>query len=120
MQQEFRLRDIFNPAAVEQLANIIAQAWPVFFYREGLATTINGQLEVLSFGGRNALIRATLRAYLPQEFPEAVRILLDALGPRSHTTNSPALMVLWSCRRTTLWPLTDWDTSTCRCERCTS
>src|SRR5262245_10785155 len=55
-QQEFRLRDVFNPAAVEQLAHNIAQAWPAFD-RVGFATTINSQLEMLSFSGRNALIR---------------------------------------------------------------
>jgi len=80
MQQEFRLRDVFHPAAVEQLAHTIAQAWPAFD-QEGFATTINRQLDALSFGGRNALIRDTLRAYLPQEFTEAVRILLAAVGP---------------------------------------
>jgi hypothetical protein len=105
--EEFRLRDVFNPAAVEQLAYSIARAWPAFDHA-GFAATVNSQLEMFSFGGRNALIRDTLRTYLPQEFPEAVRILLDAL------------MVLWSYRRTTLWPPTDWDTSTCRCEHCTN
>lgn len=80
MQQEFRLRDVFNSAAVEQLAHSIERAWPAFDGK-GFATTISSQLPALSFGGRNALIRDTLRAYLPQEFPEAVRILLDALGP---------------------------------------
>jgi 3-methyladenine DNA glycosylase AlkC len=79
-QQEFRLRDVFNGAAVEQLAHNIARAWPAFD-RVAFASTINSQLEMLSFGGRNALIRDTLRAYLPQEFPQALRILLDALGP---------------------------------------
>jgi 3-methyladenine DNA glycosylase AlkC len=80
MQQEFRLRDVFNPAAVERLAHSIGQAWPAFD-RAGFTLAINSQLHALSFGGRNALIRDTLRAYLPQEFPEAVQILLDALGP---------------------------------------
>jgi 3-methyladenine DNA glycosylase AlkC len=79
-QEEFRLRDVFNSAAVEQLAHSIAWVWPAFD-REGFASTINSQLEMLSFGGRNALIRDTLRAYLPREFPEAVQILLGALGP---------------------------------------
>jgi hypothetical protein len=67
-QQEFRLRDVFSPAAVELLAQRIARAWPAFD-RAGFASTINNQLEMLSFGGRNALIRDTLRAYLPQDFP---------------------------------------------------
>jgi 3-methyladenine DNA glycosylase AlkC len=79
-QQDFRLRDVFSPAAVEQLARSIARAWPAFD-AAGFAITINSQLEPLSFGGRSALIRDTLRVYLPDQFPEAVQILLDALGP---------------------------------------
>jgi 3-methyladenine DNA glycosylase AlkC len=51
------------------------------FDRAGFVATINSQLDALSFGGRNALIRDTLRVYLPPAFPEAVQILLDALGP---------------------------------------
>jgi 3-methyladenine DNA glycosylase AlkC len=78
--QPFLLRDVFNPAAVEQLADGIARVWPAFD-RAGFVATITSQLDALSFGGRNALIRDTLRAYLPSSFPEAVQILLDALGP---------------------------------------
>jgi 3-methyladenine DNA glycosylase AlkC len=80
VEQPFLLRDVFNPAAVEQLADTIARVWPAFD-RAGFVVTITSQLADLSFGGRNALIRDTLRAYLPQDFSEAVRILLDALGP---------------------------------------
>jgi 3-methyladenine DNA glycosylase AlkC len=80
MQQGFRLRDVFSAAAVEQLAQNIARVWPSFD-RTRFTTAINSQLDALSYGGRNVLIRDTLRAYLPQAFPEAVRVLLDALGP---------------------------------------
>jgi 3-methyladenine DNA glycosylase AlkC len=80
VEQPFLLRDVFNPAAVEQLGTDIAHAWPAFD-RAGFVATINSQLDALSFGGRNVLIRDTLRAYLPQDFSAAVRILLDALGP---------------------------------------
>jgi 3-methyladenine DNA glycosylase AlkC len=80
MQQEFLLRDVFNPAVVEQLSQRIARAWPAFD-QAGFVAAVSSQLEALSFGGRNALIRDTLRAYLPHEFPEAVQILLGALGP---------------------------------------
>jgi hypothetical protein len=80
MEQPFLLRDVFNPAAVEQLGTDIARAWPAFD-RVGFVSAINSQLADLSFGGRNVLIRDTLRAYLPPAFPEAVQILLSALGP---------------------------------------
>jgi 3-methyladenine DNA glycosylase AlkC len=80
VEQPFLLRDVFNPTAVEQLADNIARAWPAFD-RAGFATTINSRLADLSFGGRNVLLRDTLRAYLPPAFPKAAQILLDALGP---------------------------------------
>jgi 3-methyladenine DNA glycosylase AlkC len=80
VEQTFLLRDVFNSAAVEQLADNIARTWPAFD-RVGFVATINSRLDALSFGGRNALIRDTLRAYLPEGFSEAVRILLDALDP---------------------------------------
>jgi 3-methyladenine DNA glycosylase AlkC len=79
-EQPFLLRNVFNPAAVEQLADGIVRVWPLFD-RAGFVATINGQLDALSFGERNALIRDTLRMYLPPAFPEAVQILLDALEP---------------------------------------
>jgi 3-methyladenine DNA glycosylase AlkC len=79
-EQPFLLRDVFNPAAVERLADGIARAWPAFDHA-GFVATINNQLDSLNFGGRNALIRDTLRSYLPPAFPEAIQILLDALDP---------------------------------------
>jgi 3-methyladenine DNA glycosylase AlkC len=80
MQQDFQLREVFNPAVVQQLAHTIARTWPAFD-DAGFATTITTQLDALSFGARNALIRDTLWAYLPKDFPQAVQILLDSLGP---------------------------------------
>src|SRR5262245_23725833 len=80
MQQGFQLREVFNPAVVDQLAHEIARTWPAFDH-VGFSTTINSQLEPLSFGARNTLIRDTLWAYLPKQFPQAVQILLDSLGP---------------------------------------
>ena len=50
VEQPFLLRDVFNPAAVEQLADSIARAWPAFD-RAGFAATINSQLADLNFGG---------------------------------------------------------------------
>jgi hypothetical protein len=80
MQEGFQLRDVFNPTVVEQLAHTIKRTWPAFD-PVGFATTITTQLGPLSFGARNTLIRDTLWAYLPKDFPQAVQILLDSLGP---------------------------------------
>jgi hypothetical protein len=83
-QQAFRLRDVFNPAAVEQLAHNIARAWRAFD-SVGFATTINSQLEMLSFGGRNALIRDMLRVSAAGVSPGA------ADSARCAGTRDPAL-----------------------------
>jgi 3-methyladenine DNA glycosylase AlkC len=80
MQQGFQLRDVFNPVVVDQLAGNISRTWPAFD-QVGFASTVNAQLGLLSFGARNNLIRDTLWAYLPKDFPQAVQILLDSLGP---------------------------------------
>jgi 3-methyladenine DNA glycosylase AlkC len=80
MQEGFQLRDVFNPTVVQQLAHTIKRTWPAFD-PVGFATTITTQLGPLSFGARNTLIRDTLWAYLPKDFPQAVQILLDSLGP---------------------------------------
>lgn len=77
-EQTFQLRDVFHPGAVNQLADRIVAAWPAFD-RDGFADTVNGQLEPLSFLARSNLIRDTLWEHLPQDFPQAVRILLGAL-----------------------------------------
>jgi 3-methyladenine DNA glycosylase AlkC len=86
MAQDFQLRDVFNPAVVDELANSIGDVWPEFD-RDGFSRAINSQLESLSFGDRNKLIRDSLWEYLPKlssgisNFPRAVEILLAALGP---------------------------------------
>jgi 3-methyladenine DNA glycosylase AlkC len=80
MNQDFQLRDVFNPAVVTQLAQSIRDAWPDFD-QAGFTDTINSQLESLSFGDRNKLIRDSLWAYLPQDFPRAIEILLAAQWP---------------------------------------
>jgi 3-methyladenine DNA glycosylase AlkC len=80
VEQVFQLRDVFNPTVVNQLADRIAASWPAFD-RDGFAAAVNEQMPPLNFGARSNLIRDTLWAYLPQDFPQAVQILLDALGP---------------------------------------
>jgi 3-methyladenine DNA glycosylase AlkC len=80
LKQDFQLRDVFNPAVVNQLADSIGETWPDFD-RAGFTQTINAQLESLSFGDRNKLIRDSLRLYLPQDILRAIEILLASQGP---------------------------------------
>ncbi|HXV42420.1 MAG TPA: hypothetical protein VEC96_05120, partial [Anaerolineae bacterium] len=80
MEQGFQLRDVFNSTMVNQLAQDIQRTWPEF-NATGFTTVINSQLEQLSFGDRNALIRDKLGEYLPRDFPTAAQILIDSLGP---------------------------------------
>jgi len=80
MEQGFQLRDVFNPTVVNQLADRITAAWPEFD-REGFASTVIKRMPPLSFGARSNLIRDTLWDTLPHDFPQAVQILLNALGP---------------------------------------
>jgi hypothetical protein len=102
MQQGFQLRDVFNPTVVDQLAHNIARTWPTFD-QVGFAATINAQLGPLSLGARNTLIRDTLWAYLPKDFPQAVQILVDSLGleiPHCEVTGFDGFIVV---PQMTLW-----------------
>ena len=80
MEQGFQLRDVFNPTVVNQLAQNIARTWPTFD-QHGFSDAVNSRLAQLSFSARNILIRDMLWEYLPKDFPQAVQILVSALGP---------------------------------------
>src|SRR6266511_805884 len=80
MEQGFQLRDVFNPTAVNQLAQNIARTWPAFD-QHGFSNAVNSRLAQLSFGERNNLIRDMLWEYLPKDFRQAVQILVSSLGP---------------------------------------
>jgi len=80
MAEQFQLRELFNPALVNELGDNISGAWPDF-EREGFVQDINSRLPPLSFGDRSSLIADTLRRYLPQDYETAVSILIDALRP---------------------------------------
>jgi 3-methyladenine DNA glycosylase AlkC len=80
MEQTFQLRDVFNPTVVKDLADRLLAVWPQFRHND-FVTAINTRLNDLSYGERNALIRDTLNDFLPQAFPDAAQLLIDALGP---------------------------------------
>lgn len=70
----------FNERGVRELAGNLSRAWPAF-RRESFLRDILPNLTPLGLNERCALIRDTLHAHLPKEFPKAVAILLEALGP---------------------------------------
>src|SRR5215468_11071442 len=80
MEEGFKLREVFNSAVVNELAQSIATTWHDFD-QQGFSKTINSQLDSLNFGERSNLIRDTLWEYLPKDYPQAIQILLKSLGP---------------------------------------
>jgi 3-methyladenine DNA glycosylase AlkC len=82
MEQNFQVRDVFNEKAVAQLAANLAGVWDQFDTR-GFGQAINPQLRRLSFSERAALIRDTLREYLPKDYPRALGIILKSLPPEA-------------------------------------
>ena len=80
LSKENPLKAVFNPASVTRLSEALARVRPDFPARRFADEVIPG-LEGRSFSERSASIREALRKYLPRDFPEAVGILVAALGP---------------------------------------
>lgn len=113
MQEGFQLRDVFNPALVNKLAQNIQQTWPQFD-RAGFTADINGQLKPLNFGDRNSLIRDKLGEYLPGHFPTAAQILIDSLGPElvvEELTGFDGFIIMPQCDFVAKYGLADYDIS---------
>lgn len=75
-----QLKDFYNAAIVSGIAGRVAAAHPPFpatrFTKEVMAA-----LPPLELMDRAKAIAAALRRHLPQEYPAALAILLDSLGP---------------------------------------
>ena len=78
------LKSFFSVALVRSLAADIVRVWPSFpsqaFIRDGTAG-----IEKLELLDRGKLIARALGAYLPQDYGEAIDILLRSLGPEHDT-----------------------------------
>lgn len=75
------MREVFfNEAGVRGLAADLQRAWPRFD-TDAFLRAILPRLPALGLNERNFLIRDALRDHLPAAFPDAVKILLRALGP---------------------------------------
>ena len=84
MAENFQIRDIYNPGAVERLANKLKSVWPPF-PADVFCKKINPKLPELTLSERSQLITDGLTLHLPENFTEAVGILLDAMPPELET-----------------------------------
>ena len=88
MAEQFKLREVFNSEMVIKLADNISSVWPSFSHKS-FVDTIIPNLSELSFGDRCSLIAETLHSNLPEDYPPAVQILIDALVPEA-VADSPS------------------------------
>jgi 3-methyladenine DNA glycosylase AlkC len=75
-----KLRDVFNPKVITALGDEIKRVWPKF-EKKSFLDAILPKLDDLGFIERSNRLRDTLHEFLPKEFPKAVKILVDSLGP---------------------------------------
>ena len=80
MPENFQIRDVFNPEAVNAMAERLNKAWPAFD-KKNFSKKINPKLPALTYSERSKLITAILEEHLPNDFPTAVGILLNAQLP---------------------------------------
>ncbi len=117
MAEQFQLRDVFNPALVDELADSIHNAWPDF-ERDGFVNAIAPRLPALSFGDRSSLIADSLHRFLPNGHPDgyktAVFILIAALPPEptcNSLTDTDGFIIMPQCLFVSRYGLDDFDTS---------
>lgn len=86
MAEKFSLKDhLFNESKVLKIAGEIASVYPGF-EKELFVTRTVEKFPELELKERITWISAKLREYLPTSYPDAVRVLLDALPPPNDPT----------------------------------
>jgi len=75
-----RLKDRFGPAVPRRIAGMIAQAYPAFPARAFVRDALDG-FEALELMARAGRIAQALHRHLPPQYPRAVGLLIDSLGP---------------------------------------
>lgn len=73
-------KNLFNRELVELMATVLHRVQPGFQERAFVRETMRG-IEALELKARSERICDSLEKFLPQEFPEAVAVLLRALHP---------------------------------------
>jgi 3-methyladenine DNA glycosylase AlkC len=114
LSDQFQFRDVFNPELVEQLAGNLASAWPPFD-RQGFIDAIVPMLSKLNYGARAGLITEALHDFLPEDYPTAVGILLDALGPEPESdslSGAKGFIIMPQCMFVSRYGLDHFEIST--------
>lgn len=78
------LKNFFSPSLVRRLAADIARVHPSFPEQAFVEHACSG-LDVLELLDRGKHIAHALEVYLPKSYPEAVKVLLNSLGPKHAT-----------------------------------
>lgn len=79
------LKNQFGAEIVRQIAAMISRAYPPFQQDTFVKDALDGY-DSLGLMPRGWKIARTLRGYLPANYPEAIEILLESLGPRLDAT----------------------------------
>jgi len=77
MEENSQFRDVFNRESVTALANRIACVYPTF-ETENFIESILVDFEGLTLSERNLKICRALKSFLPDDFTEAVAVLLES------------------------------------------
>ncbi|MEM6319988.1 MAG: DNA alkylation repair protein [Bacteroidota bacterium] len=84
MPDTFQIRDVFNPKVVTALAERLKKA-DTTFNQQGFVDFILPKLPDLTYSERLNCITEALEKCLPEDYPIAVKILLDSLLPPYET-----------------------------------
>jgi 3-methyladenine DNA glycosylase AlkC len=82
----FDLKSFFNPRTIAEIAAQLQKAHPAFAQKRFIADCLKG-LDALELTARGWHIAEVMRTLLPQDFPQAARILTQSLPPE----NAPAV-----------------------------
>ena len=80
------LKNHFGLDVPERLAGQIAQVWPEF-HRRGFLRRCRAGYEALELMPRGQQIAAALAEFLPDDYPQAIAVLLQTLGPPLEKTS---------------------------------
>ena len=79
MKEKFEFRSVFNEKSVRQTARQIKDVHPSFQEDAFILSTLK-DFEPLSFGDRNSKITDNLFDFLPNNYTDALKILVTSLG----------------------------------------
>ena len=81
------LKNQYGPDIPRRIASMISSVYPAFQAEAFVRNALDGY-EDLELKPRAMQISATLRNYLPDSYEEAIKILVDSIGPKLNTTES--------------------------------